>query len=300
MRLSEQTVDVDGIAVRLSTLDRVLWPATGTTKAQLIEYYAQMGQYLLPHVAGRPLTLRRFPEGVDGPSFFQTRAPAHPDWIRVQRMHTFRSGKEVDAVVIDSLPGLLWAANLSSIELHPYLGRADGLEHPTTLVFDLDPGAPATILDACNVALLIRESLDALGIRSYPKVTGGAGVHVIVPLAAGHTYDRTKRFARAVTDVLTRAYPDTITNRMPRQHRTGRVFIDWSQNDAGKSTVAPYSVRGGRIPTVAMPVTWAAVERVAETREPRGLVFVPDRAVAELDETGGGGEAEVTTGQHLP
>src|SRR3954453_14358824 len=279
MRLSEQTVDVDGIAVRLSTLDRVLWPATGTTKAQLIEYYAQMGRYLLPHVGGRPLTLRRFPEGVDGPSFFQTRAPSRPDWIRVQRMHVFRSGKEVDAVVIDNLAGLVWAANLAAIELHPYLGRAGDLEHPTVMVFDLDPGHPATVIEACDVALSVRDALTALGLRSYPKVSGGVGIHVVVPVAPGHPYERTKAFARAVARVLTKEYPDLITDLMPKHYRAGRVFIDWSQNDAGKSTVAPYSMRGGAIPTVAMPVSWDVIERTVATRDHRPLVFSPADAI---------------------
>src|SRR4051794_32755657 len=300
MPLAEQTVDVDGIAVRLSTLDRVLWPATGTTKAELIEYYAQIGRYLLPHIAGRPLTLHRFPEGVDGPSFFQTRAPSHPDWIRVQRMHVFRSGKEVDAVVIDDLAGLVWAANLAAIELHPYLGQAGDLEHPTMIVFDLDPGHPATVIDACDVALSVRDALTALGLRSYPKVSGGVGIHVVVPIAPGHPYERTKAFARAVARVLSKEHPDLITDLMPKHYRAGRVFIDWSQNDAGKSTVAPYSVRGGAIPTVAMPVTWPEVERAVETRDHRPLVFLPDVALQRAAELGDLHEPTLTDLQTLP
>lgn len=300
MRLSEQTVDVDGIAVRLSTLDRVLWPATGTTKAQLIEYYAQMGRYLLPHVAGRPLTLRRFPEGVDGPSFFQTRAPSHPDWIRVQRMHVFRSGKEVDAVVIDDLAGLVWAANLTAIELHPYLGRATDLEHPTMVVFDLDPGPPATVIDACVVALSVRDALSAVGLRSYPKVSGGVGIHVVVPIAPDHPYERTKAFAHALARVLSNEHPDLVTDLMPKHYRPGRVFIDWSQNDAGKSTVAPYSMRGGAIPTVAMPVTWDEIEDAVASRDHRPLVFLPAAALRRVAECGDLHEPTLTDLQTLP
>src|SRR5205823_1847855 len=161
----------------------------------------------------------------------------HPPWVRVQRMHTFRSGKAVDALVIDDLAGLIWAANLSTIELHPFLGTADDLEHPTMLVFDLDPGAPATIVDACDIALLVR-------------------------------------------DALARAWPDRVTNLMARHQRTGRVFIDWSQNDAGKSTVAPYSLRGGRIPTIAMPIAWTDIEHCATTRRHEHLVFTPAHTVS--------------------
>src|SRR5581483_3704393 len=187
-----QVVDIEGVPVRLTTLERVLWPAVGFTKADMIDFYVAVAPVLLPHVRGRPLTLHRFPEGVDGPSFFQTRAPSHPPWVRVQRMSTFTSGKEVDAVVLDDLAGLVWAANLSAIELHPYLGCAEDLVHPTQVVFDLDPGPPATLVDACRVALLVRSVLEDLGLSSLPKVSGGVGIHVVVPIAPRYPYDETK------------------------------------------------------------------------------------------------------------
>src|SRR4051812_46917206 len=152
-------VDVDGRHVRLTTLDRPLWPELGFTKAHLVDYYARVAPYLLPHIVGRPLTLHRFPSGVDGPHFFQTRTPPHPPWVRTQRMWTFRSGKDVDTPVIDDLAGLLWAANLSTIELHPYLSTTDALDRPTTVVFDLDPGPTLELLDACAVAILVKEVL---------------------------------------------------------------------------------------------------------------------------------------------
>src|SRR3954454_6561586 len=300
MSTAEQIVDVEGFPVRLTTLDRVLWPNVGLTKADLIDYYARLGPTLLPYVAGRPLTLHRFPGGVGSPSFFQTRAPSHPSWIHVQRMHVFSSGKDVDAVIIDNLAGLIWAANLSTIELHPYLGYAHDLEHPTMLVFDLDPGAPATIVDACEVAVLVRDALAGVGLRSYPKGSGGVGIHVVVPLTSGHTYARTKAFARAVAGALTRADPGRITDLMPRQYRGGRVFIDWSQNNAGKSTVAPYSLRGGRIPTVAMPVSWDALERSVATRDHRPLVFSPADAMRAVAAHGDIHSLTLTDRQELP
>ncbi|MEY2471470.1 MAG: bifunctional non-ous end joining protein LigD [Actinomycetota bacterium] len=283
MTRSEHLVDVEGIAVRLTSLDRVLFPSVGFTKRDLVEYYTRVAEFVLPHVAGRPMTLHRFPEGVDATSFFQTRAPSHPSWIRVQRMHTFHADKTVDTVVLDNRAGLVWAANLSTIELHPYLVRADRLQEPTELVFDLDPGAPATILDACAIALVVRDALEAGGVRAYAKVTGGVGIHVVVPLATGHTFDQTKSVARHLAQALTRAYPDRVTDLMARQRRPGRVFVDWSQNDPGKSTVAPYSLRGRHVPAVALPVAWDAVEYAVDAQDPRGLVFTPDGALAELE-----------------
>jgi bifunctional non-homologous end joining protein LigD len=276
------TVDV----ARLSSPDRVLFPATGFTKRDLADYNVRIAPVLLPHVAGHPLTLHRFPEGLGGPSFFQTRAPAHPSWIRVQRMHTFRSGKQVDAVVLDDVAGLVWAANLSTIELHPFLACADDLEHPGVVVFDLDPGRGATFADACAVARRVRDLVDAFGLASYPKVSGGLGVHVIVPVSWEHGFAETKAFARAVAALLTREQPDRVTDMMPVHYRAGRVFVDWSQNDAGKSTIAPYSVRANATPAVALPVTWPEVEHVAATRDPRSLVFSPDDALRRVAELG--------------
>ncbi|MEY2397861.1 MAG: bifunctional non-ous end joining protein LigD [Actinomycetota bacterium] len=280
---ADAIVDVEGTTVRLTSLDRVLFPEVGFTKRDLVDYYARVAPLLLPHVAGRPTTLHRFPEGVEGTSFFQTRAPSHPPWIRVQRMHMFRSGKDVDSVVLDNRAGLVWAANLSTIELHPYLANADRVDEPLELVIDLDPGAPATVLDACAVALVVRGGLEAIGVGSYVKVTGGVGLHVVVPLKPGHSFDQTKAVARRLAHALSAADPEAVTDLMPRRHRVGRVFVDWSQNDPGKSNVAPFSLRGGRIPTVAMPVPWTSVERAVDAHDPRGLVFTPHRALLVIE-----------------
>lgn len=280
------TVDVGGRLVRLTTLDRVLWPATGTTKADMVDYYASVAPVLLPHLARRPLTLHRFPEGVGGPHFFQTRTPPHPEWVATQRMWVFTSGKRVDAPVIDDLAGLMWAANLSAIELHPFLGRCDRLDEPTLLVLDLDPGEPAGLLDACRVGLDARALLAASGWGSWPKVSGRKGLHVQVPVAPGHRYDDTKTVARAVAGVLARRRPDLVVDRMPIALRRGRVFVDWSQNDPGKSTVAPYSLRAGARPTVAMPVTWEEVEGAVAAGDPAGLVFGPEDALRRVEEHG--------------
>src|SRR5438270_58747 len=229
--------------VRFSSLDRVLWPAVGFTKGHMLDYYAHVADALLPHLHGRPVTLHRFPEGVDGPHFFQTRCPPAPEWVRTQRMWVFPSGKDVDAPVIDDLPTLLWAANLGTIEFHPYLGCADDLAAPTAAVFDLDPGPPAGLLDPSRVALRVHDIVTALGLTAHAKTSGAAGIHVVVPLNAPATYDDSKRFARAVAGLLQRETPDRVVDKMARSLRPGKVFVDWSQNDAGKSTIAPYSLR---------------------------------------------------------
>jgi bifunctional non-homologous end joining protein LigD len=279
------TVDIGGRDVRLTTLDRPLWPELGVTKRHVIDYYATVAPVLLPHLAGRPATLHRFPSGVDGPHFFQTRCPPHPPWIRTQRMWTFPSGKDVDAPVIDDLAGLVWAANLATIEFHPFLSPVEDMTHPTAVVFDLDPGPPAGLVDASRVALWVKELLDALGLVSFSKVSGQLGMHVYVPVH-GATYDETKAFARAVAGLLVEHHPSEVTDKMARNLRPGKVFIDWSQNDAGKSTVTPYSMRAGSYPTVAMPVTWQEVADALATESDEKLRFTPRHALRRIEAHG--------------
>jgi len=272
----EVHLDVEGRRVRLTNLGKVLWPSRGIPKAALIDYYVRVAPVLLPHLAGHPLTLHRFPDGVGGPHWYETRAPAHPEWVRTQPMG-FRSGKDVRAPVIDDLPSLVWAANAGAIELHPFLAPADDLDHPTGVVFDLDPGEGVDVRAVCLVALAIRSLLVDAGLDPLVKVSGVKGLHVWVPLAhaAGATYAHTKAFAKAVAAQLRSAAPQRITDRMVKTERTGRVFIDWSQNDPGKSTVAPYSLRGLVLPTVSLPVTWDEVEAVAGGDAPGStLVFL--------------------------
>lgn len=266
-------VDVDGRLVAVSSLDRVLWPATGTTKAELLEHYLRVAPVLLPHLRDRPVTLHRFPTGVTGRHFFQTRTPPHPEWLRTVTLTYERTGKTFDAPVIDDLAGLVWAVNLTSVELHPFLGTTQALARPTALVLDLDPGPPAGMLQACEVGLLLRDELAALGLVAYPKTSGGKGLHVYVPVR-GVTYDDTKLLARRLAQALAQRRPDLVVDRMTKALRAGRVLVDWSQNDAGKSTVAPWSARGHALPTVSVPVAWAEVEDAVTSRDPRPLLFL--------------------------
>ena len=272
--------------LRITKPDRVLWPMGGLTKRWMLGYYAEVAPLLLRHVADHPVTLHRFPEGVDGPHWYQTRAPSHPDWVRTVTFRPERSGKVFDVVVIDDAPSLLWAAQIGGIEIHPYLGTSGDLEHPTLAVFDLDPGPGCDILDVARVALDVRDVLDALDVTSFVKTSGQKGLHVLVPLDRSQTYDEVKPFARAIAALLTNERADAVTDNMAKHARDGKVLIDWSQNDAGKSTVAPYSLRGTRVPLVSMPMTWDEVESAVEDGVRRRFVFTADDSLARIERVG--------------
>jgi bifunctional non-homologous end joining protein LigD len=288
--------------LRVSSLDRVLWPEVGFTKAHLLDYWLKVAPVLVPHLRGRPLTLHRYPEGVGGPHFFQTRTPPHPAWIRTQRMWTFTSGKEVDAPVIDDERGLVWAAHLSTLELHPFLSRAERLDHPDVVVFDLDPGPPASLLDACSLAIELHDLLADLGLTSVAKTSGGKGVHVYVPVdASAHTYDDTKAFARAVAAILVQRHPDGVVDRMAMALRAGKVFVDWSQNDPGKSTVVAYSTRAVlSVPTVSTPVTWAELRDAVAAGSADALWFGPDDVLDRVHASGDLFAGALAGDQRLP
>jgi bifunctional non-homologous end joining protein LigD len=279
-------LDLDGRRVRVTSLDRVLWPDTGMTKAQLIDYYIGIAPVLIPHLADRPLTLHRYPDGVYGNHFFQTRCPPHPPWVRTVTLSYPRTGKTFESPVIHDLPGLVWAANLATIEFHAFLGRATSLDRPTAVVFDLDPGPPAALIEAAEIAVRLRDMLHDLGLSSWAKTSGIAGVHVVVPVGQPHTYDHTKAFARAVAALLTRDDPARVTDRMPVAQRTGRVFVDWSQNDPGKSTVAAYSLRGMAYPRVSMPVTWEELTQAVRHHREDDLLFAPSAAQRRVGDVG--------------
>jgi bifunctional non-homologous end joining protein LigD len=277
---------VEGRELKLSNLDKVLYAKTGFTKGELISYYAAIAPVMLSHLAGRPLTVTRWPDGVDAKSFFQKQAPAHrPEWVRTATVAS--ASKPIDYTLADDLPTLVWLANLAAIELHVPLARAEAIEDPMALVFDLDPGAPATIIECCEVALQLQGMFEHLGLESYAKTSGSKGLQVYVPLnSAKVTYERTKPFAKAVAELLEGAEPELVVSRMTKARRTGKVLIDWSQNDAKKTTVCVYSLRATERPTVSTPLEWDEVRAGRDSGDPASLAFEAAQVLERVAERG--------------
>jgi bifunctional non-homologous end joining protein LigD len=258
----DATVEIEGRRLRLSNLDKVLYPEAGTTKAQVIDYYARIAPTLVPHLAGRGVTLRRFPDGVEGGSFFEKRCPGHrPAWVGTVLGPGDRSGA-IRYCCLDSPPALVWAANMAALEIHAPMARRD-IESPTMCVFDLDPGEGTGMAECAEVGLDVRHVLDGLGLDGFPKTSGSKGLQVYVPLNTPHTHDEAATFALAVARLLERAHPDQVVSNMKRSLRRGKVLVDWSQNSRHKTTIAAYSLRARPRPTVSTPVTWDEVEAAA-------------------------------------
>jgi bifunctional non-homologous end joining protein LigD len=267
-------VTVEGREIELSNLDKVLYPKVGFTKGDLIDWYARIGEMLLPHLRGRPLTLKRYPDGVEGKRFYEKRCPAHrPDWVHTASVWSDRHKGEIDYCLVEDLATLVWLANLADIELHTSLSRAAEMDRPTALVFDLDPGPPADVLDCAQVAVWLRGLFDQLGLRGYVKTSGSKGIHFLVPLNASATYEQTKPFARAVAETLERKFGDRVVSQMSKAKRPGKVLIDWSQNDVHKTTVCVYSLRARERPTVSTPLEWGELEAALEAGDPAAFAL---------------------------
>lgn len=252
-------VEVAGRELSLSNLDKVLYPETGTTKAEIIDYYVRIAPVMLAHLEGRCITLRRWPDGVEGPSFFEKRCPSHrPDWVPTGVGPGDRRGT-VDYCRIEEPAALAWTANLAALELHAPMARCADLDAPSMLVFDLDPGAPATIVECAQVALRIRELLEGFSLVSYAKTSGSKGMQLLVPLNAPHSHDHASDLAQAVARLLEQQTPEAVTATMKRSVRPGKIFVDWSQNSRHKTTIAAYSLRARSTPTVSTPITWDEV-----------------------------------------
>jgi bifunctional non-homologous end joining protein LigD len=281
-------VEVDGRRMRLSNLGKVLWPRTGTTKGALIDYVMRISPALLPHIRLRPLTLKRYPDGVEGVKFFEKRCPAHrPDWVLTEPVWSDRHGRMVDYCVVADLPTLIWLANLASIELHVDLHVAGAFETPTVLVFDLDPGPGTGIAECCRVALLLRSTLGGVGLESWAKTSGSKGLQVYVPLNDGRaTFEQTKSFARTLAQLFEREASQLVVSRMTRSLRAGKVLIDWSQNDPYKSTICAYSTRARELPTVSAPVTWEEVAEASASGDGTALRFTMDDVLERVARCG--------------
>jgi bifunctional non-homologous end joining protein LigD len=284
-----RVVEVQGRELKLTNLDKVLYPETGFTKGEVVDYYAKIAAAMIPHLSGRAVTLRRFPEGVDDldAAFFEKRCPKHrPKWVKTARVEAGPHAGKIDFCVCDSLPTLIWMAQLAAIELHPSLSLSRAPKRPTVLAFDLDPGPPADIVDCCRVALRLREMFGHFGVRSFPKTSGSKGLQVYIPLNSSVGYDVTKPFAKAIAQLLEKQTPDAVVSKMKKVEREGKVFVDWSQNHQRKTTIAVYSLRARERPTASTPVSWEEVEAVAESGEAAALVFEADAVVDRFERLG--------------
>jgi bifunctional non-homologous end joining protein LigD len=280
-------VEVEGRRIPLRNLEKVFYPEAGFTKGDVIDYYVRVAPVLLPHLRDRPLTLKRYPEGVEGGFFYEKRCPRYrPSWLRTAPIWSEGNQEHIRYCVVDDLPALVWVASIADLELHTPLALAGDFEHPTALAFDLDPGPPADVLTCCDVALLLRRLLDRLGLASFPKTSGSKGLQVYVPLDGEAGYDRTKGFAHAVAALLQRARPELVVERMLKSLRSGKVLVDWSQNDRNKTTVCAYSLRARPRPTVSTPLRWAEVERAARARRSGALVFEARDVLARVERHG--------------
>lgn len=285
----------------LSNLDKVLYPQAGFTKGQVIDYYLRISPVLLPHLKGRPLTLKRYPNGVDGMFFYEKRCPSHrPGWMPTAKVWSERSGDHLLFCVAQNVEALVWIANLASIELHTLLATTKDLDRPTMVAFDLDPGPPADMLDCIRVARRMRGIFDHLGLQSFPKTSGGKGLHLYVPLNTKTTFDQTKRFAHALAMLLERDDPKRVVSKMRKDLRQGKVLVDWSQNDEHKTTVSVYSLRARLRPMVSAPVTWEELEQAERKRDLRRLVFETDDVLRRVEKLGDLFVRVLTIKQTLP
>ena len=303
MSSSKKTdLTVEGRTLQVSNLDKLMYPEAGVTKAHVIDYYIKVSPFILPHLKNRPLTLKRYPDGVKGEHFYEKDAPSHtPDWVK--RAAVPRKGKagEIHYVLVNDVASLVWAANLASLELHVFLARAPKVQQPTSVVFDLDPGEPANVLDCAEVAIWIRDVLEPLGLKSFVKSSGSKGLQLYIPLNGTATYEKTQPFAKAVAELLEKQHPDKVESQMAKKLRKGKVFIDWSQNSEFKTTVCVYSLRAkGDRPFVSLPFTWEEVERACRKGDAKAFYLEAEEAIERIEKVGELFEPVLKLKQKLP
>ena len=284
----KQEIKAGSRTLTVSNLEKPLYPASGFTKGQVIDYYTRVSRHLLPHLKNRPVTMKRFPDGIHGKHFYEKDAPRFtPEWVQTFPVPRRGGGRDIRYILINDLPTLVWCANLASLEIHPFLHRAPHIERPTYVVFDLDPGEGADILNCVDVAFLLKGLLDNLKLESFPKVSGSKGLQVYVPFNTSVTYEKTRPFAQTVAMYLEREHPDRVISEMAKVARTRKVFIDWSQNSDFKTTVSVYSLRAKREePFVSMPVTWEELARVQKRRDSESLYWEAEGALERLEKIG--------------
>lgn len=281
------TIEIEGKQLKLTNLDKVLYPAAGFTKGQIIDYYARIAPVLVPHLAGHPLTLKRYPGGVDQEFFFEKNATKHrPEWVKTAPIWSEGNQRDVNYILADDLPTLIWLANLAAIELHPSLSIAKDITSPRTMVFDLDPGPPANIVQCCQVGMWLREIFEHFGLQAFPKTSGSKGLQIYVPLNTPTNYDFTKPFAHALARLLENDHTELVVSDMKKQLRVGKVLVDWSQNDEHKTTISVYSLRARERPTVSTPVTWDEVEQALKKKDTGLLVFDAAQVLKRVEKMG--------------
>jgi bifunctional non-homologous end joining protein LigD len=297
----DSIVEIQGTQLKLSNLEKVLYPAKGFTKKDVIDYYIRIAPAIIPHLSGRALTMKRYPNGVDSEFFYEKNAPKHrPDWVNTVPVWSRGNDRTMHYVEVSDLPTLVWLANLAALELHPSLALARDVNCPTMMVFDLDPGPPANIVQCCQVGLWLREIFEHFGLQSFPKTSGSKGLQIYVPLNTPTSYDVTKPFAHALAQLLEQEHPREVVSDMKKQIRTGKVFVDWSQNDEHKTTVAIYSLRARERPTVSTPVKWEEVAHTLKKTDANLLAFEAPKTVARFEKMGDLFEPVLMLKQKLP
>ncbi len=287
---TSRQVEVDGHELKLTNLDKVLYPQAGFTKGEVVDYYAKVAPVMVPHLSGRAVTLRRFPEGVDDldSAFFEKRCPKHrPEWVKTTRVKAGPNAGYIDFCVCDGRPTLVWMAQLAAIELHPSLSLGKKHEQPTVLAFDLDPGPPADVLDCSRVALRLRELLGQVGLECFAKTSGSKGMQLYVPLNTKTSYEETRPFAQAIASLIAKQTPEEVLAKMGKKtDRSGKVFIDWYQNNERKTTIAVYSLRARERPTASTPLAWDEIESALEKDDADALVFNAGEVLERVEKHG--------------
>ena len=295
------TTEIEGKSLKLSNLDKIYYPRTNFSKAQVIDYYAKIAPYLLPHIKDHPLTLKRYPHGSGKNFFYQKECPSHkPKWLKTASVWSEKNRRNINFTLANDLPSLLWVINLAALELHTSLSLKSDVSQPRVLVFDLDPGLPATILECAQVALWLREIFAKYDLKSYPKTSGSKGLQVYIPINTATNYEDTKEFAHALAKLLEKQHPEAVVSKMKKSLRPGKVFIDWSQNDQHKTTVCVYSLRAKDTPTVSTPVSWDEVGQALDTRKAQSLSFTSEQVLQRIEKFGDLFSPILSAKQHLP
>ncbi len=283
---AKQSLDVNGTKVDVSNLDKIFYPKAGFTKGDVIDYYVRVSEFLLPHLKQRPITLKRYPDGVEGFFFYEKKCPTHrPKWVKTTKVAKSEGG-EINYCVINDLPSLIWAANLADLELHTFLHQAPSLNRPMALAFDLDPGPPADVVLCGQVGLWLKSLFDELGMESFAKTSGSKGLQIYVPINSAVTYEKTKAFSHAIAELLESRSPEAVVSKMAKNLRHGKVLVDWSQNDDKKTTVSVYSLRAKDFPMVSTPVTWEEVKTVVRKKDPSALSFQSKEVLKRVEKMG--------------